>query len=286
MSDQRFQHQRFELKYLIPEEITLNMRDFVSCYLELDEFARGQPNFSYPVYSLYFDSDDLKTYHQTINGDKNRFKLRLRYYDEHPETPVFFEVKGRSDYCILKQRCAVKRESVPLLASGQLPEPVDLFSQGPKHLVALQTFNRLMLRLNARPKARNRYLREAWVSPNDNSVRVTFDREVMIEPCFRAEAGTALVRPVRLFPEHTILEIKFTNRFPNWLKELVRRFNLVWAASAKYVGGVLALGEHAFHDGYVTRDWEGRRPREFETPAEVLPTLGRREFENMMAAYD
>lgn len=285
MAEQRFQHQRFELKYLISEEITPNLRDFVSCYLELDDYAVGQPNLSYPVFSVYFDSDDLKTYHATINGDKNRFKLRLRYYDDLPETPVFFEVKGRSDYCILKQRCAVRREAVALLSAGQLPEPGDLLSKEPRHLVAFQNFNRLLLRINARPKARNRYLREAWVSPNDNSVRVTFDREVYIEPCFRAEAGTKLSRPVRLFPDQTILEIKFTNRFPNWFKEMVRRFNLVWAASAKYAGGVLVMGEHAFHDGYATRDWEGRQP--MEVPMDVLPNEQRpADYETLIAAYD
>lgn len=272
--DHRLQQQRFELKYQIREEITASLRDFVRCYLELDDYGVGHPNYSYPVHSLYFDSDDLKTYHATLNGNKNRYKLRLRYYDNHPDTPVFFEVKGRVDYCILKQRCAVRREAVPLVAAGQLPAADMLFSGEPRHLAAIQRFNYLQHLINARPKAHNSYLREAWVSPNDNSVRVTFDRNVRIEPFFRAEAVTEFSRPVRVF-DYTILEIKFTNRFPNWFKELVRHFNLMWSASAKYAGGVLLMGEHRFHDGWKTTAWQGRAAKTEmgrgvdETPAAI-----------------
>src|SRR5437762_13887744 len=80
MRRDRMQQSRFELKYLIPEETALLVRDFVRSYLQMDEYSVGRPNYSYPVHSLYLDSQQLKLYWDTINGDKNRFKLRLRYY--------------------------------------------------------------------------------------------------------------------------------------------------------------------------------------------------------------
>src|SRR5436190_3314790 len=113
--DHRLQSQRFELKYLIDKKLALPMRDFIAAYLEPDEYGIGRPNLSYSVHSLYLDSDDLKTHFASINGSKNRFKLRLRYYDDKPNTPVFFEVKARVDNSILKQRCGVRRDAVPLL---------------------------------------------------------------------------------------------------------------------------------------------------------------------------
>ncbi len=256
MGQSSFQQQRFELKYLIPEEIAPAIRDFASSYLELDDFAVGRPNFAYPVHSVYLDSDDLKTHQATINGTKNRFKLRLRYYDDKPSTPVFFEVKARVDNCILKQRCGVKREFVPLLVAGQLPEPEYLVGKEPKQMVALQRFNYLLHQLNARPKVHNNYLREAWVSPHDNSVRVTFDRNVRIEPYFRTRAIIEMTNPVQVYPEFTILEIKFTTRYPDWLKELVRSFNLMQFSAAKYSEGIVTLGEHLFHDGDRALDLE------------------------------
>jgi SPX domain protein involved in polyphosphate accumulation len=264
MAQDSFQAQRFELKYFVDERITAEMREFVRCYLELDDYGVGQANFAYPVHSLYLDSDGLHTYHDTINGAKNRFKIRLRYYDNHPETPVFFEVKARVDYCILKQRCGVRRDAVPLLLAGQLPEPEHLLSREPRHLAAIQRFHELQLKLNARPKLHNRYSREAWVSPHDNSVRVTFDRNVHVEPFFQTEAVTEMTNPLHVYKENCILEIKFTNRFPDWLRELVRSFNLMRSAAAKYVGGVLFLGEYRFHDGEKGLDWQGLTPHEWE----------------------
>jgi len=255
--DHRLQQQRFELKYLVPEGVTLYIRDFVRCYLELDDFGVGMPNYSYPVHSVYLDSDDLKTHQATINGTKNRFKLRLRYYDDRPNTPVFFEVKGRVDNCILKQRCGVRRDAVPLLLGGQLPDPAHLLSRESRHLVALQRFHLLMTQLNGKPKAHNSYLREAWVSAHDNSVRVTFDRNVRIEPWSRLEAPVSFRKPFRVYADVTILELKFANRFPNWFRELVETFGLMQFAAAKYSEGVVAIGEHHFHNGEKPLDSQG-----------------------------
>src|SRR5262249_23316550 len=140
------------------------------------------PNFSYPVHSLYLDTDDLYIYHGTINGDKNRFKLRLRYYEDRADAPVFFEIKRRMNNIILKQRGGVRREAVDDLIAGQLPEPAYLISKDRRQFVALQNFCRLMTRLNAKPKAHVGYMREAWISPQDNSVRVPLDRDVQCHP--------------------------------------------------------------------------------------------------------
>jgi hypothetical protein len=263
MAQQAEQPQRFELKYLINKAIVPQLRDFVRSYLELDDYGVGQPNYAYPVHSVYLDSDGLQTFHDTLNGTKNRFKLRLRYYDDHPETPVFFEVKGRVDNCILKQRCGVRRQAVGILLAGQLPQPGDLLSREPRHLAAIQRFNFLMQKIQARPKAHNNYMREAWVSPYDNSVRVTFDRSVRIEPFFRAEAVTEMTNPVPIYTECVILELKFTNRFPNWCMDMVRSFDLMRLAAAKYVGGILVMGEGRFHDGEKGLDWQGLKPHQW-----------------------
>jgi hypothetical protein len=264
VQDHRLQPQRFELKYLVDETITPWVRDFVSSYLDVDEYGAGRPNLSYPVHSLYLDSDDLRIFQACTNGTKNRFKLRLRYYDERPGTPVFFEIKARMDNCILKERCPVSRDAVPLLLAGQLPEPGQILSSEGRHLATLQRFNLLLHQLNARPKAHNTYLREAWVSRHDNSIRVTMDRQIRIEPQFIARAVTGIKKPTRIFEEFVILELKFTNRFPNWFEHLVRRFSLLRFAASKYGEGMLLMGESRFHDGDEAFDWTGWAPREME----------------------
>jgi hypothetical protein len=269
--DHRLPQQRFELKYLIEEGITERLRDFVRSYLEVDDYGARLPNFSYPVHSVYLDSDDLSLHHAWLNGTRNRFKLRLRYYHDIPGTPVFFEIKRHADNCILKQRCGVWRKAIPLVLAGQLPEPGDLLSTEPRHLATMQRFNLLMTQLRARPKLHNHYLREAWVSPHDNSVRVTFDRQLRAEPFFHAQAVVAMKQPVRVFAEFVVLELKFTTRFPDWFAELVRRFNLTQCSSAKYCEAVEVLGRHRFFNDDHSCDWQ--EVPEFEPAAELEPQL-------------
>lgn len=254
MSEDRMQASRFELKYVIPEDVALAARSFVASYLELDEFGATLPNLSYPVHSLYLDSDDLTLYTRTINGDKNRYKLRLRFYENRPDAPVFFEIKRRMNNTIAKQRGGVRREFVNDLLAGRIPAPNHLISKDPRHLMALQNFCQLMANMGAGPKAHIFYMREAWISRYDNSVRVTMDRQILCDPEPTARLSTELVNPVNVFGNQVILELKFTNRFPDWFKQLVRVFGLTQCGAAKYVDGVTLIGQHAIKRAFAFDD--------------------------------
>lgn len=276
MAEDRLQRQRFELKYLINEDTALAVRDFVRGYLQNDEFGESQPDLSYPVHSLYLDGERLDLYHATINGDKNRFKLRLRFYDDDPDSPIFFEVKRRMNNCILKQRGGVKRGAVNWLLAGHLPDPGHLLSADPGKLMALQRFSALMNELHAVPKAHVAYRREAWVSTTDNSVRVTMDRAVQCEPEFQTRLTTRMSNPVLVFGNAIVLELKFTNYFPNWFRDLVQVFNLVQIGAAKYVDGISLLGEFRLTDrcarlqaAGIEYPFDGRLPQARSGEAEV-----------------
>ena len=237
---------RLEHKYTVSRDVALRIRDFVASYLEIDEFGATNPNLSYPVHSLYLDSDDLRIYWGTINGDKNRYKLRLRYYENRPNAPVYFEIKRRMNNAIMKQRGAVRRDAVELVLAGQLPSPAQLPSPDPRHAAAVGRFVELMQVVGAQPKAHVCYQREAWVQPDDNSIRVTFDREVFCAVDLTTDLKTEMERPQKVFGESVILELKFTGRFPDWFGQLVRSFNLHQGSAAKYADGVALMGEHLF----------------------------------------
>lgn len=235
----QLQAQRLELKYIIPESLAVRIRDFIDPYLELDPFGATQPDFSYSVHSLYLDSPDLYLYHSTINGDRNRYKLRIRFYEGRPEAPVYFEIKRREDSAIYKQRCAVWRHAVEDIIAGRIPDRQDLAESGPEAERALHTFCRLLNQIQARPVAHVYYRREAWLSQDSNRVRVTMDRVVQScrETSLRLDA--TMHNPVIVFGEGVILELKFTGRFPNWMAELVRVYGLKQCSAAKYVDGIV-----------------------------------------------
>ncbi len=247
MGPDRLQMQRLEYKYLISEAKALKVREYVRSYLELDEYGVNKPDYSYPIHSLYLDSDQLTTYWETVNGRKNRFKLRIRYYDDDPASPAFCEIKRRVNDAILKQRGGVRREAIPWLLAGQLPDPEHLFSSQPKQMVALQHFAQLMLAVNARPQAHVCYRREAWVSTQDNSVRVTMDRDVRVAPEFAPRLSTAMSHFVTPFGGEVILELKFTGRYPNWFRDLAETFSLFRGSAAKYADGLAEIGEEVFY---------------------------------------
>lgn len=273
MAEEKLQFQRLELKYIITEDVAQGVRDFVRAYLDLDEFGATQPNLSYPVHSLYLDSDRLTTYWNTINGNKNRYKLRLRFYENQPAAPVFFEIKRRVNDAILKQRGAVRRDAVDSLLAGHLPEPAHLVSNDPKQLVALQRFSQLLNEIRARPIAHVAYYREAWISPHNNSVRVTMDREVRCDPEPTAQLACEMRQPLLVFGKNVVLELKFTGRFPDWFRELVRIYGLRQCSAAKYADGIALMGEDAFSTSAIVPPNPGYSAENLRTRREFLERL-------------
>jgi len=238
---ENLQRQRFELKYVVHEALADQVRDYISSYLTLDAYGSKRPDRSYPVHSLYLDSPTLELYHSTNNGDKNRFKLRLRFYESRPDAPISFEIKRRCNNIIIKRRARVKRSCFETVYNTGTPCITDLENASVQELRDLQEFMELRRRLNAEPKAHVAYLREAWENPGDNSVRVTFDRKVRSEPEFTLRMNPKLANPVYVFSDLVVLELKFTDRFPLWLEEMVQRFHLRTRSAAKYADGVELL---------------------------------------------
>lgn len=242
------QLQRLELKYIVSEAVALEVRDFVSSHLELDEFGVGRPQLSYPVHSLYLDSKNLVTYWNTINGNKNRYKLRMRFYEDAPGAPVFVEVKRRMNEAILKQRGGIRRAFVEAFLAGQQADLDQIVSKDPKQIAAVHNFHELMIRNQAVPRAHVFYRREAWISTMDNSLRVTMDRDVQCSPEFTTRFTAEMDDPIRVFGRSVVLELKFTSRFPNWLRDLVRAFGLMQCSAAKYADGIALKGERFFSE--------------------------------------
>jgi len=243
MATDKLQTQRFELKYLVREETARAVRQYLRSYLKLDDFAANFPDYAYPVHSLYLDSPDLATYQAVQTGEKNRFKIRIRYYSDSDET-VYFEIKRRTNEIISKMRAKVRRDAVQPLLAGAPPQLKHLAKPDAKHFFALQEFCRLTHSLRAAPKSHVAYRREAWMSPINNALRVTFDRDVLCEPEFGQALLTRLDNAVRPFDDQVVLELKFIDRLPAWCSEMVRTFGLVRGGAPKYAKGVHLLGEH------------------------------------------
>jgi hypothetical protein len=161
---------------------------------------------------------------------------------------VFLEIKRRVNNCIQKQRAGVRRSAAAGVAAGNLPLLEDLTSDNPKHLVAAQHFARLVQLIEARPVVHVAYLREAYLPTDGNSARLTMDREVRTETVRQLRLSTHMNEPMLVWGNTVVLELKFTDRFPDWFGDLVRIFNLRQCGAAKYADGItLMKGECPKH---------------------------------------
>ncbi len=242
----QIQASRFELKYIISEQCAGAVRDFVRRYLKPDRHGEPEQHCAYTVCSLYLDSADLALCRATIDGVRNRFKLRIRFYDDSPESPVYFEIKRRADNVILKERAAVRRESVSRLLAGHRPKQSDLANGNGESIRALHRFCDLRRAVEARGQVFVSYAREAYMPPHGNGVRITFDRRLSARNYDRALPLTNSQRGFHPRLGGVILELKFSNRFPSWMSDMVQIFHLERCRMPKYVTCVRSLRTREF----------------------------------------
>ena len=225
--------QRFEAKYFLTEVQVDMVRDFISDYTVVDE---NKP--IYPVTSMYADSPNLALYKSSFHGEKNRFKLRIRSYVTDEEQPVFAEVKQRVGRVIRKYRSILHRDvvnNVPRLEA--IGEDFLVNPDQPRQRENLMLFSDLAARYIVRPTIGVRYSREAFVSRFDEPVRITFDRDIAFAPIPERPGDLwKTSHPWSIAHEAPIvLEIKFTDTYPFWVRRLVQRLQLVRLSMAKYV---------------------------------------------------
>jgi hypothetical protein len=238
------QTSRFELKYIVDERQAAILREYMRGYLVPDPYAKPEEGNAYWVYSLYCDSPQLNLYKSSKEGHKNRFKLRIRFYDDNPRHPVFLEIKRRLGDVVKKERAGMQRDAVQKFLLGTQLKLTDLLpgQNLEKVPTALNNFTSLYNSIGAMGCVYVYYHREAYVAPDNDAVRVTFDRKI--------QAGRFL-HTNSLYPPQNglladipgiVLELKFTDRYPIWMEELVGALNLWRIPMAKYVACVQKIG--------------------------------------------
>ena len=230
-------HSRFEIKYLVDPGLVPVMRSHLETFMRLDPYSNSAENHQYGINSLYLDGPGLELCNQTRNAEKNRFKLRIRSYTDSPRVPLFFEIKRRVNQVILKDRNAVERQ----VAEAYI---ATMRERKETHSAIPDGFREHVAALRARPITQVRYKREAWEAKSGDPVRVTFDTGLQRSwsPNGELSFADSSWDPVPL--NGTILELKFTERFPGWVGEFVDTFSLKRQSVAKYLLSIKSLEEN------------------------------------------
>lgn len=244
---------RYERKYIISEARAQAIADRIRPHVTPDAFLRPDQPRGYPVYSLYLDSPTLSLYEATAQGKKNRFKLRIRYYDDRPDSPIFCEIKRRLDQIVRKQRAGVKRSALSRLLNREALREVDLLD-GEKNHYAVQEFCRLRQGLKAHGTLIVGYRRAAYLDRITGTARITFDRELRARPFDPAQGLTTDLLRVTPGDRGVILEMKYVDRFPHWMQQLIHQFQLERQSVPKYGWSVESIGEPVVISS-TTRHW-------------------------------
>lgn len=237
-SHDAIQSSRSELKFTIDESQSSAIRQYLGARLRPD--PNSVPG-GYPVCSVYLDSPDDRLYRQTLQGVRNRYKLRVRIYNDLTDHPAFLEIKRRDGKAVKKQRARVDRSVAAALLSGKYASLAESSLGGGSQpsredWEAFQEFCRLRDIIGAVGTTYVCYQREAYVSPQNSDWRATFDR-LLVASVYRRGSPLAIPEEVVKTECHgtVVFELKFTNRFPNWMQDLVRTFNLTPGPFPKYL---------------------------------------------------
>jgi SPX domain protein involved in polyphosphate accumulation len=244
---------RYETKYIIPKEMVPKIRELILPFCEPDPNGTGTPP-SYINNTLQLDSPGLSLHYAKLWDFVNRFKLRVRTYgDPVGEFPVFLEVKAKDRNTILKQRCQIPfhRWGEHLFQDGIIK---DVPFKTAKEADSFYQFLRLAKQIGARPVMLIRYRRESYFGKIDDYSRVTFDSELQYQQTYDWNAWgagggwRALDNPMMQTRRHdkelnfsgVVLELKALQNVPQWMQDLVTRFDLWRVGHCKYSNAVWA----------------------------------------------
>lgn len=221
---------RFELKYRLTPGQYHQIRHALVPFMKPDAYTAGKG--SYLVRSLYFDTYDYQAYHEKINGDYGRIKIRARAYTDSPDgnPPIRVELKTRWGSAMEKYSSFVPLSAFnEFLTTHHWPHN---YGENP----ALAEFARLFHLRMLRPQLLVQYQREGLTARDGASLRITFDHQVC-----SGSADSLFPEPLifrKQKPHETILEIKCQNDHPRWLAKLVKQHGLKLQANSKYARGI------------------------------------------------
>ncbi|MEI6971118.1 MAG: polyphosphate polymerase domain-containing protein [bacterium] len=239
--------ERHEGKYIIPISLIPQIREFIRPFCDPDPNGTGDPP-EYLITTMQLDTPSLSLHHAKEDESVARFKLRARTYGTDAKSPVFVELKRKIKGVVVKSRARIPRDKWCRELILDARRILDVEFRSTKEEYAFLEFVRLVRQIGASPKVLVRYTRESYVSHVDDYARVTFDRNLL---CMPAESWTdwgegkrwrrmdsSMAQDKGFLFSGVVLELKAMSNVPEWLVELVEKFNLARVGNCKYSSAI------------------------------------------------
>ena len=228
---------RYEYKYRITRELIPQIRELIRPVTSFDPYLKDATNNRYTVRSIYFDTPSLDFYYEKMDGLKVRKKLRIRTYNEMDDF-AFLEIKRKFINCISKERSKLPIMVIEKLVSTTQDSVIEYPQDDYNSRLVSGKFVYTLLKKGLIPVLLVVYEREAYIGLTDDKERLTIDTNVRAnsEPDLGDILCTENFTPV--INDAGILELKFDDVMPQWMKNLVLKLGLKRESLSKYCLGI------------------------------------------------
>ncbi len=216
---------RHELKYFINYGEYLTLKSKLKMLMKLDTNSLNGSN--YHIRSLYFDDIYDSSLFEKQSGIMNRKKYRIRIYNLSSNV-IKLEKKSRIGQFINKKSILLKTDDVKKIMNYDYD-----FLRKLKNNLANEFYFDLQNKIY-RPKVIVDYVREAYML-NINKIRITFDK-FLKNGFYNLDIFNEKIPLMSSIDENFyILEVKFSNFLPSYIKSILQISSSSNQAISKYV---------------------------------------------------
>ncbi|MBR2290286.1 MAG: polyphosphate polymerase domain-containing protein [Clostridia bacterium] len=216
---------RSEWKYSLTNQELSLLKSRIEQVMELDPHT--PPGGRYLIHSLYFDDWKDTSVYTTDSGLSERFKWRIRYYGTDLSY-IVLEKKEKLESRCHKKSCRLTVDEYHKIINGEI---VELVYETDKDLMKELAVD--MLTRDYRPKVIVDYERIAYVEEITN-VRITFDMKISasyeLDKFLDGDYLSFYVLPSGT----NVLEVKFDDILPSYIRNIVESFNFKQTSFSKY----------------------------------------------------
>jgi len=223
---------RNEWKYEVSDNQIQRIKYNLEHVLEIDEYATNGKSL---IRSLYFDDYDDSSMNDNDVGSNHRYKWRIRYYN-NDLSYIVLERKEKLNNLGRKEQCELTIEEVEELINGDVNK---ILWETDKELLKLFLVDILIE--GFQPKLIVEYERIAYVEPVSN-IRITFDRKICVSKDIDSFIDGEYIRYYIQDKNKHVLEIKFDDILPSYIKQATYLGSLIQSSFSKYYIGRKLLG--------------------------------------------
>ncbi|MCR5607980.1 MAG: polyphosphate polymerase domain-containing protein [Lachnospiraceae bacterium] len=221
MDKARFRH---ELKYVISEKERRILDTRLQGIMQVD---KNGDNGCYMIRSLYFDDIYKTAYSEKLAGTPARRKYRIRTYN-YSDSIIKLECKNKRDNYIYKESATITREEYEKIINEDYGFLLTKNNELCKRFYIECTTRKL------RPVVYVDYDRKTFVM-DAGQVRITFDSHVRAAPAHYDMFDAISPAWECMNNEELILEVKYTDMYPDLVKRIISPEYGVFMAVSKFV---------------------------------------------------